>query len=279
MSKDKFQAVWLSHSSISDFLKCPRFYFLKNIYKDPKTGHKITIMKPPLALGQAVHEVIEEISEKPADKRLDISLSKYFDKTWLKVIGKKGGFKNHSQELEYKERGLKMLRNIEENPGPILTKALKLKSEDGLPYYWLSEKENLILCGKIDWIEYLEKTNSIHIIDFKTGKNEESDESLQLPIYLLLATNLQKRKVEKASYWYLNSSKKPALQKLPSIKKAHEQIFTVGKRIKLGRQINYFKCPKGGCFACRDYERILKGEGEKVGISEYNQDIYFLNEN
>jgi len=31
--KDKFAAIWISHSSISDFLKCPRSYFLKNIYK------------------------------------------------------------------------------------------------------------------------------------------------------------------------------------------------------------------------------------------------------
>lgn len=278
MAKDKYQAVWLSHSSISDFLKCPRLYFLKNVYKDPKTGHKIATMKPPLALGQTVHEVIEEISKKPVDKRLDIPLEKIFDKSWLKVTGKKGGFKNEKQENEYRIRGIKMLENIKKNPGPILSKAVKLKSTDNLPYYWLSEKENMILCGKIDWIEYLEKSNSIHIIDFKTGKNEESEESLQLPIYLLLASNLQKRRIQKASYWYLNSSTKPVSQKLPDIKKAYEQIFTVGKRIKLARQINYFKCPKGGCYACRDYERLLANEGEKVGVSEYNQDIYFLDE-
>lgn len=278
MAKDKFSALWLSHSSISDFLKCPRLYFLKNVYKDPKTGHKITVVKPALSLGQVVHEVIDKISKSPKEKRLDISLDKYFNESWLKVTGKKGGFTNHNQEIEYKERGLKMLKNIQENPGPIVENAIKIKSEDGLPWYWFNEKENIILCGKIDWIEYLEKTNSIHIIDFKTGKNEESEDSLQLPIYLLLATNLQNRKVEKASYWYLNSSEKPAEVKLPNIESAYDQIYTVGKRIKLGRQINHFKCPKGGCYACRDLERILKGEGEKVGISEYKQDIYLLNE-
>jgi len=279
MAKDKYKALWLSHSSISDFLNCPRLYYLKNVYKDPKTGHKITVMKPPLALGLIVHQIIEEISKKPTDQRLKVPLKKYLEKLWPKISGKKGGFKNQTQENEYKERGLKMLKNIEENPGPIINKAIKLKSEDGLPYYWFSEKENIILCGKIDWIEYLEKTNSIHIIDFKTGKNEESSGSLQLPIYLLLATNLQKRKVEKASYWYLNSSKKPKAVELPNLEMAHDQIANVAKRIKLGRQINYFKCPKGGCFACRDLEKVLKGEAEYIGVSGYNQDTYILNEN
>ena len=278
MAKDKYKALWLSHSSISDFLSCPRLYYLRNVYKDPKTGHKITIMKPPLALGQVIHEVIEEISKKPIDQRLLIQPKKYLDKYWEKISGKMGGFKTLDEEGEYKERAIKMLTNIEKNPGPILNKAIKLKSEDGLPYYWFSEKDNIILCGKIDWIEYLEKTNSIHIIDFKTGKNEGSNESLQLPIYLLLATNLQNRKVEKASYWYLNSSKKPIKVELPNIDFAHDQIYNVAKRIKLGRQINYFKCPKGGCFACRDLERVIKGEGKKIGVSGYNQDVYILNE-
>ena len=59
---DKYTAYWVSHSSINDFLKCPRAYFLKNVYKDPKTGRKIKLISPPLALGQAVHEVVESLS-------------------------------------------------------------------------------------------------------------------------------------------------------------------------------------------------------------------------
>ena len=58
MAADKFTATWISHSSISDFLKCPRAYYLKNMYKDPKTGHKIQLMSPPFELGKDVDEVI-----------------------------------------------------------------------------------------------------------------------------------------------------------------------------------------------------------------------------
>ena len=57
-----------------------------------------------------------------------------------------------------------------------------------------SPEENIILCGKIDWLKYNEDTDSVCIIDFKTGKHDENGESLQLPIYQLLLKNLQKRK-------------------------------------------------------------------------------------
>src|ERR1035437_4279352 len=36
MAQDKFNAVWVSHSSIGDFLKCPRLYYLHNVYKNDK---------------------------------------------------------------------------------------------------------------------------------------------------------------------------------------------------------------------------------------------------
>ena len=270
MSKDKYKAVWVSHSSIADFLKCPRLYYLR-------TGHKITVMQPPLALGQVIHEVIDSLMDLPAEERLITPLSQRLNIAWAGITGKLGGFKSDEDEKQYKNRGLKMLATIENNPGPITKKAIRIKADGGLPYYWLSEEENIILCGKIDWLEYLEKEDAVHIIDFKTGKNEEPEESLQLPIYHLLAVNTQTRKVAKASYWYLDSSTSPVEVPLPNLDESYDKVYEVARRIKLGRQINYFKCPKGGCFACRPLERVIAGEGEKVGVSGYQQDIYILN--
>ena len=148
MAGDKFKATWVSHSSISDFLKCPRLYYLRNVYKDPRTGNKMTITSPALVLGQAVHEVIEALSSLPVDERLKISLVKKFDLGWLKFTGKLGGFANHNQELEYRDRGIKMLKHIEENPGPIVRRAIKIKSSMNLPNYFLSDEDDIILCGK-----------------------------------------------------------------------------------------------------------------------------------
>jgi CRISPR/Cas system-associated exonuclease Cas4 (RecB family) len=290
MKTDKYSATWVSHSSISDFLKCPRLYYLRNVYKDPRTGHKMTVMSPPLALGAAVHEVVESLAGLPVEDRLKVSLVKRLDPAWLKITGKKGGFKSHEIEIEYRERANAMLMNLQEDPGPILKRAIKIKTGSmGLPNYYLSEEDNIILCGKIDWLEYLEDSDSVHVIDFKTGKWEEKEDSLQLPIYLLLATNTQSKKVTKVSYWYLDRDDPPSRKategrsgiiekKLPDVKDAFEKVYGVARRIKLARQLNHFICPDNGCRNCIPYERILKGEGEKVGVSDTRQDVYVLND-
>ena len=277
MTEDKYKAVLVSHSSISDFLKCPRAYYLRNVYKDPRTGHKMTVVAPPLALGGAVHEVLEALSELPVDERFKVSLVKKFETLWPKYSGKLGGFTDYEQEQTYKERGIQMLINVQEDPGPLVNKAVKIKSSSiNLPNYWLSSDENIILCGKIDWLEYLPKNDSVHIIDFKTGKNEEKEDSLQLPIYLLLVKNCQKRAVAKVSYWYLDQDSGIVKKKLPDEAESYERVYEVAKRIKLARQLNHFVCPHKGCRYCLPLEKVLKGEAEKVGVSDTRQDIYIL---
>ncbi|MFC1627115.1 RecB family exonuclease [Patescibacteria group bacterium] len=274
MVKDKYSAVWVSHSSIGDWLRCPRAYFLKNVYKDPKTGHKISLVSPPLALGSAVHEVIEDLSELPVDKRFNESLVTKFDKVWQKFEGKKGGFLDKETESQYKEQGKEMLRKVMKNPGLLKTLAVKIQMD--LPYYWLSEEDNIILCGKIDWLEYLKEEDSVHIIDFKTGKKEEKGDSLQLPIYYLLTSNTQSRPVKKVSYWYIALADEPVEQKLPDTKKAKEEILKIAKEMKLARQLNRFKCPTDGCKECKRMEKVVNGEAEFVGVDEFRRDIYIL---
>ncbi len=276
MVQDKFSAVWVSHTSLSDFVKCPRAYYLKNVYKDPATKHKIQVMSPPLALGQAVHEVVESLSVLPTQNRFSESLLVKFENAWKKVSGKKGGFSSIEQEEKYKKRGEEMLRRIMRTPGPLVNMAVKIKQS--LPYFWLSDADNIILCGKIDWLEYLPSNDSVHIIDFKTSKAEEDGNSMQLPIYHLLVHHCQHRKVEKASYWYLEWSDELVEKALPDLDTAHEQVLKLAKQVKLARQLQLFKCSAGedGCFACRPLERVLKNEGEFVGTNEYRTDMYIL---
>jgi len=277
MPPDKYTAVWVSHTSINDFLRCPKAYFLKNIYKDPVTKHKIKLMSPSLALGQSVHEVLESLSVLPADKRFSESLIAKFDKAWEKVHGKKGGFPSDEVEYVYKQRGQEMLRRVMNNPGPIAELSVKIQKD--LPYYWLSEDENIILCGKVDWLQYLPESDSVHIIDFKTGRNEEESDSLQLPIYHLLVHNCQKRKVMKASYWYLENSDTLTEKKLPDLEEARKKVLEIAQQMKLARQINRFKCPNGddGCRICRPMQDIVDKKAEFVGEDAYRADVYILN--
>lgn len=275
MPKDKFSAVWVSHSSISDYLGCPRAYFLKNMYKDRSTGNKIQITSPALALGSAVHKVIESLSVIPTDSRFEKSLVLSFDEIWGEFGGEIGGFADADEDHKYKERGKAMLRKVMENPGPL--KNLSVKIKESLPYYWISEDENIILCGKLDWLEYLKDSDSVHIIDFKTSKKEETADSLQLPIYHLLVHNCQKRPVSKASYWYLEFKDAPQEVELPKLKEANDKVLEVARRIKLARKLEKFDCPNGtdGCARCIPLEDVIRGKGKLVGVSQ-RRDIYVL---
>lgn len=276
MANMKTFPLWISHTSMRDFLTCPRAYFLRQVYKDPATGKKINIINPALALGNTVHDVLDEISALPVADRFNESLLDRYEKAWERVTGELGGFKDKTEEMVYKARGIVMLQQVIDNPGPLAQKAIKLYSPDTLPpRYMISEEENILLCGKVDWLEYFPEDNSVHIIDFKTGVHDESADSLQLPIYALLVKNCQKRAIKKISYWYLERSDKPAEKILPDFADAHERIMDVALKIKKARADKEFICRQNGCFACKPLEKIVNGQATYIKTSGY-QDIYVV---
>ncbi|OGG39664.1 hypothetical protein A2118_03185 [Candidatus Kaiserbacteria bacterium GWA2_50_9] len=281
MTGKKYDAVWVSHSSIGDFLKCPRAYYLHNVYKNPDTGRKITIVNPALSLGSAVHATLEALKALPVEDRLHRDLLSDFEKEWeTSASGKKGGFTSDVEEAGAKARGRAMIERVMKNPGPLSKKTVKLKeTENNMPpNFYLSEKENIILCGLIDWLEYVEEDDSIRIIDFKTGKSEESDDSLQLPIYLLLLGALQKRRMSGAAYWYLEKNDTTTEVALPDTGLARENVLALARRVKDVRERRAYDCPRGpsGCFACQPYELILNGKAEYLGVAGYGQDAYLV---
>ncbi len=271
-AQDTYSAVWVSHTSIQDFTSCPRAYYIKNIYKDPKSGRKIKLMSPPLALGSAVHEVLDIISGLPRESRFNNSLIDLLDVSWEKIKGEKGGFVSDSQEEQFKKRARSMLERVTVHKGPLSGLAVKINMD--LPHFWLSQKDNIILCGKLDWLEYLPESETVHIIDFKTGASSEAVDSLQLPIYFLLAQNCQNRPVEKASYWYLDRSDEPEEQPLPNAEVSMEKILKIAKEIKLARSLDRFRCPHNGCRNCKPLESIVEGQGKYVGVDEFGRDTY-----
>jgi RecB family exonuclease len=280
---DKYSAVWVSHSSMGDFIKCPRLYYLHNVYKDPKTNRKMTLVTPHMSLGIAVHNVLEGLGNYPAAERMDRDLRAQFEEEWLKVSGEKGGFTDPSQEEVFKMRGKEMINTAIKDPRFLINKRIKLPQGNMPCHFYLSEEDNIILNGLVDWIEYL-PDDTLHMIDFKTGKHEEKESSLQLPIYLLLCNALQKRKVSKASYWYLETDKMVE-KELPDHDTAYRDVYAIARKVKEARDTKSFLCPQGeeGCIHCRVYEEILKvksGEestAQYIGVGGFNQDVYIIN--
>lgn len=274
MQHRKVPDLWVSHSSIHDYLTCPRAYWIRHLYRNPKTNNKVNIINPALALGSIVHQVLEALSIVKSEERLKEPLLEQYEKAWERISGEKGGFTNPQEELEYKNRGAIMINRVLFHPGPIINKAVKLVSPDTLPpRFYISPEEQIILCGKIDWLEYLPATDSVHIIDFKTGMTEEDSDSLQLPIYTLLVKNCQNRKVSKISYWYLETDNEPKEMPMPDLDKAKEKILQIAREIREARTKGHMVCPKGGCFACKGLEQIVAGKAKFIETQDY-QDIF-----
>ncbi len=256
--------LWISHSALSSFAKCPHLYYLEYEYRNPKTGNRIQIINPYFSLGLAVHETIEGLLDFPIEKRKKISLKERFHNIFDNYKGFKGGFISKKKEKNFYERGIKMVERVESSS--FLEKP-STSEGIGFPKIDLIGR-NIKLVGSIDWVEIL-PSGGAHIIDFKTGNSKESNGSLQLPIYTILSKKNIKREVEKVSYWYLEHDNEPSEQEISDIDGHIEEIKKRALEIKKAIEEESYSCNySGNCFACRDYEKIFRGDALMVSEDE-----------
>ncbi len=265
-------AVFISPSSLADFGKCPKLYFYRYVYKSPDTGLKIQIINPALALGQAVHDTIDRFLTLEPKDRTENELAEIFAAVWQPLGGEKGGFSDPGEEKTFRERGEAMLKNFFAHPH------FKASAKTKLPDFpKIDLGDDLFLTGKLDWIE--EEGGGYHVVDFKTGKNEEREDSMQLPIYALLASRLFNTKDIRTSYWYLDKDKDLVPFSLPEMEEFAQEVKRKGLIIKKSRLTNSFACPKGeSCWACRDMAAVvIHNKGKLVSVdAARKQEIYIL---
>lgn len=263
-------ALFLSHTSLGDFLKCPRAYYFKNIYRDKKTGYKLQIASPYLTLGSVVHEVIKWFLEMKRQVSKDQLLAKY-ENYWLKYQGKRGGFSEKQEEESFKMRGRKMLDRFYDT-SQILGEMLPPMD---FPKYFLDE--DTVLFGNLDYVEET-PDGGLHIIDFKTGQKDVED-SLQLHIYAILAEANLQRPVSRLSYWYLDRDDKPKEIVLEPLGKTLKDLTEKGREIKKAIDEGQWVCIRGEemCRDCRDYQAILEGKGEfQFEDDKFKKMIFYL---
>ncbi len=268
---DYKKILWISHSAISSYEKCPHLYYLEYEYRNPATNNRIQIVNPYLALGSAVHETIEELLDVPIKKRIKVSLEKRFSEIFEKYRGFNGGFISKKKEEDFFNRGLKMVKQVQDS------NFLSLPSTNTISNFPSMNLigQNIKLVGSIDWVLLLPNKKA-HIVDFKTGNSKESNGSLQLPIYTLLAKENLKEEVEKVSYWYLQNDLDPVEQEIKDTRESLEILKEKAQTIKKAIDDNFFPCNYGKkCFACRDYEKIFSGDAELVESgSSRNKDVF-----
>jgi len=265
--------VFISPSSLSDFEKCPQLYYYRYVYKTPR-GLKIQTINPSLALGQSVHDALNQFLTTTLPlERTEEELKRIFEWTWNGLSGEKGGFSNQEEEQEYKNRGLGMISRFLKNKHFLESEMVKIAS---FPKIELGN--DLMLTGKIDWLE--KDGEGYQIIDFKTGKNEEKEDSKQLPIYALLASKILQSNNIKASYWYLDKDENTTSFNLPNLEETLSELKKKGEIIKMVRQTQSYHCQSGeeSCWACKEILAVVQGKGKLVSVDAVNrkQEIYIL---
>ena len=80
------------------------------------------------------------------------------------------------------------------------------------------------------------------------------------------------------SYWYLEREQEGLVeQPLPNGEAVEKTIIEKALEIQLAMKLKRFKChTPEGCFSCKPYEEILKGNAEYVGMNDYREDVYVL---
>ena len=245
-------AVFISPSSLGDFEKCPQLYYYKNIYKSPN-GLKLQIINPPLALGQAVHDALDQFLKLTPAERNKEELIKIFELVWGNFKGEKGGFTSETEANEQHTKAINMLERF------LKHEHFKTAQKFEIPSFPKVELGNdLILTGKLDWIE--KEDDIYHLIDFKTGKNEEREDSKQLPIYAVLIGHILNTKNLKTSYWYLDHEDDLTPIDYGNTEETITELTKKGGILKLVRQTNSFRCKSGGesCWACKDILAVAK---------------------
>ena len=192
---------------------------------------------------------------------------------WILKKGKIGGFKSDSQEKEFKDRSVQMAERFLANEN--FSKAATFKAPN-FPKKKLFPDKDLVLVGNFDWIE--QYGDGLHIVDFKTGQHEESGDSLQLPIYSILANENLDKPVRKTSYWYLDKDPEP---KEVAMRDLDESLDLVKKRSlaveKAIKESNYSRHNSENCVFCQEYESVLKGESEHVGTDyKRKREVFFV---
>lgn len=268
--------IWISHTSLNDFAKCKQLYYLRNLYRDKKHGNnfRIQVASPYLSLGEAVHDAIDNfVTRYNPSQRTKDNLMYEFKRGWSLKPGKIGGFKDGPQEQGFKDRGEVMLERFLKVERYSKGSSIRID----FPKLPLIGEDDAILVGNFDWLE--ETPEGLHIMDFKTGK-EEGENSLQLPIYALLAEHNLKKPVTKMSYWYLDRDDSPVEISIPDLSQTLEIVKNKSLEVQKAVQGKAFACleNEGYCKHCHEYHKAINDQAEHVQTDfKRKREVFFLN--
>jgi len=284
-----------SPSKLNLFEKCPKSYQFN--YLDPVCSKmKADLRKLPenifsfFTLGRAVHNAITLFFHAQEDSRTWENLKNTLKGTWMSEVqwnkkpplGELGGFKDLEEEREAYNQALLMLKNffsmqIKDSKIVYLPTSDIRHSIQDYQNLITPINENFDISGKFDLITENED-GALHIIDFKTGKNEDSD-NFQLKFYKVLAEEKFGKPVSKTSFFFLRSGKQKEFEL--DTQETDDLKSEIIKKIDLINQTKEFK-PKPSNFCkfcifktfCPEKEKVKKFTKE-TKEEDYADDLPF----
>jgi DNA helicase-2/ATP-dependent DNA helicase PcrA len=229
-----------SVSQLQMYESCPRKYLYSYIYKIPsKARHYFDF-------GTTLHSVLENLADMVEENSDEVELFskgvELLSKNWISK-----GYENSSQEKEYYEKGIKIIKNFIKRE-KILKKDKRLTIEKELKF--TIDIEGKKLTGFIDRIDKLEN-GSYEIIDYKTSNSMEKSYMIGRNMQLLLYSEALKRNFanfpKKIGLWYLIHDK---LLQANFDEKNLSELKTKIKKIIERIESKNFKA-KPGAFACK----------------------------
>lgn len=236
-----------SSTKLGMFTECPKSYHFS--YLDPVYSKmKSDLKKRPeniwsfQTLGKAVHNAITLFYHLERDQRTKDKLKFGLRDVWQSEVmwnqqpplGKWGGFQTLDEERDVYAQALQMLDNFfniaDKNPEIAYLPTNDFKhSIDDYKNLITPLSEDIDISGKFDLC--VKDGGNLEIIDFKTGKKEESKD-FQLRFYKALAEEKFQKPVSKASFYFLRTGKIQDFPLEESIQKIKEEILEMVGIIK-----------------------------------------------
>ena len=218
------------------FRQCPQQYKFCYIDKLAKIYRK---PRPYLTMGQNVHDALRIFfAYLSTEERSEERLHEILRDCWRK---NREGFKDEQEEREYGTKALNMLslfcRNNDYKIDPIMV-------ED---FYSASINPGLEISGRIDRVDR-EKDGTIHVIDYKTGKEPRDvdiflKEDIQLIAYSFIVNSQMPDRVFRASYLFLESGRLLTIKPDDSLlSEGIKKIIDIVNEIKVEK---YFRAKTG----------------------------------
>jgi len=249
----------LSVTALNTYLDCPYKFKLNNLYRIPRTKDAY------LAFGTAVHQALEDFHRQyqQTDK---LPSKKYFLTQFEKALEKEIlAPEEYNSRLKHGQEVLSAYYDFHHDD---FKPALKVENHFGYSAYSKCYLDDIPLIGKVDRIDKPSSTNSVNIIDYKTGApktkgqiagtTKDSTGSLkrQLVFYQLLS-QLDKRfshsinSVEldfvEAPYKKQKSGRtsfKITLQEVTKLKKTIKDNMSQIRKLRFPRTQDYSHCQR-----------------------------------